>query len=86
MKTLCWIILLIFICGSFAGTTDTIANENKSIHDFLEKYNCLTYSCRTPKDCRSAEGGECIPDCPYKIRKYDTTTCPCGTTCCVWLP
>lgn len=88
MKAFCWMLLLIFIAGCISEDENTTNQDNAKntspLDDFLEKYNCLTYPSRKPKTCKS-EGGECISGCPPSIRHYDTTTCRCGTTCCVWL-
>lgn len=89
MKIISVIVLLIFICSCMADDSAADTDQEKSpktdyYHDYLEKYNCLTYRYRPKKTCESV-GGECIPGCPPVIRHYDTTTCECGTTCCVWL-
>lgn len=96
MKTIGLIFLLIFICGCAAAAAEdgaaaaedgSATDQKKSVdwyNDFLENYNCLTYRFRPEKTCDSV-GGECITNCPSIIRHYDTTTCECGKTCCVWL-
>lgn len=85
MKAITLIFVLIFICGCIASDDCTATNkDDAAYHSFMEKYNCRFYRFYKPKTCES-EGGECISECPPVIRHYDTTTCPCGTTCCVWL-
>ncbi|KAJ6648424.1 hypothetical protein Bhyg_03652, partial [Pseudolycoriella hygida] len=73
--------LLICLCmynaiADDGNVADERADTNQLLHDFLEKYNCLTYKHRPRKTCESV-GGECISGCPIKIRHYDTTTCDC---------